>query len=331
MVKRAAQAIPNHLLRRARKERGWTQQQLADLIEAPLSLNITRWERGTAIPSAYYSQKLCKIFGQSAEELGLVVPGERAGQPISSTRNTFWNVPYQRNLFFTGREQLLIQLEQKLLKQPRSTPMPLLALCGLGGIGKTQLAVEYAYRHFQQYLAVFWVNAASYETLCADFRALARLLSLPQDETQDQAEVVDAVLSWLTQNQRWLLILDNADDLIIVQDFLPRTGQGHVLLTTRAQATGILATRIEVEKMESQESVLLLLRRSKWLPLDAPLSSLDISTLDEAHALACALDGLPLALSQAAAYLEECGCRLQEYLDLYEKHHGSPSGGGDRR
>src|SRR5437868_15228161 len=71
MVKKAAHATPNRLLRAARRERGWTQQQVADRIGAPLSLNISRWENGTAFPSAYYIETLCQLFGKSIGELGL--------------------------------------------------------------------------------------------------------------------------------------------------------------------------------------------------------------------------------------------------------------------
>src|SRR5437762_10773103 len=88
MVKKAAQATPNRLLRAARKERGWTQQQVADRIGAPLSLNISRWENGTAFPSAYYVERLCQLFGKSIGELGLSqldgeTQVEHAPQPIS--------------------------------------------------------------------------------------------------------------------------------------------------------------------------------------------------------------------------------------------------------
>ena len=75
MVKKAAHAYPNHLLRQARLERGWTQKEVADHIGAPLDLMITRWERGTTRPSAFYARKLCQLFDKSASELGLV-PGE---------------------------------------------------------------------------------------------------------------------------------------------------------------------------------------------------------------------------------------------------------------
>ena len=71
MVKKAAQARPNSQLRAARKEQGWTQQQVADRIWAPLSLIICRWENGTALPSAFYIERLCQLFGKSIRELGL--------------------------------------------------------------------------------------------------------------------------------------------------------------------------------------------------------------------------------------------------------------------
>jgi predicted ATPase/class 3 adenylate cyclase/DNA-binding XRE family transcriptional regulator len=74
MTKKAAQSTPNNLLRMARLERGWTQKDVADRIGAPLDLNVTRWERGTAWPSAYYVQKLCELFGKSVNELGLLPP-----------------------------------------------------------------------------------------------------------------------------------------------------------------------------------------------------------------------------------------------------------------
>jgi transcriptional regulator with XRE-family HTH domain len=82
MVKKAAHATPNHLLRAARKERGWTQQQVADRIGAPLSLNVSRWENGTAFPGAYYLERLCQLFGKSVRELGLShLEGQTQGEP----------------------------------------------------------------------------------------------------------------------------------------------------------------------------------------------------------------------------------------------------------
>ena len=81
MVRKAKPALPNQQLRLARQRRGWTQREVADRIGAPLALNITRWERGTAFPSAFYVQKLCQLFQMSAEELGLLRIDEKRGMP----------------------------------------------------------------------------------------------------------------------------------------------------------------------------------------------------------------------------------------------------------
>src|SRR6185312_13503241 len=141
-----------------------------------------------------------------------------------------WNVPFLRNAYFTGRADLLNKLHELL----SVVPTQIRALAGLGGIGKTQLAIEYAYRYQEVYSAVFWVRASSREMLVADFIALAHLLQLPGREAQDQMSIVGEVKSWLTQHMGWLLILDNVDDLSLLTGFLPTNSEGHILMTTRA-------------------------------------------------------------------------------------------------
>ena len=90
MVKKAREATPNLILITARKERGWTQRQVADHIGAPLAHMVTRWERGTAFPSAHYVEQLCLLFGKSSSELGLFQNGSeqwKEVQPSSSSKN----------------------------------------------------------------------------------------------------------------------------------------------------------------------------------------------------------------------------------------------------
>ncbi len=330
MVKKAAQARPNHLLRQARLERGWTHKEVADHIGAPLDLMITRWERGTTRPSAFYARKLCQLFDKSASELGLVAGAPEAAQstlpepPAVPEREPgadhVWNVPFRRNPCFTGRTDLLERLHAQSDQTDHRARTHVQALIGLGGIGKTQIAVEYAYRHRHEYRAVLWVRAASQEMLTADLVALAHLLRLPERTDQDQARVVAAVRRWLAEEPGWLLILDNADDLGLLKNVLPATEAGQVLLTTRDQAIGTLAEPLLVEKLDQVEGTLLLLRRARLLAPDAPLDNASRVLYTQARAIVQAVDGLPLALDQAGAYLEETGCNLADYLTLYQRH-----------
>lgn len=323
MVKKATEATPNHLLRAARKERNWTQKDVADRIGAPQSFNISRWEQGTAFPSSHYVQQLCLLFGKTAKDLGLLLerPSKRSGPAADMDFPPLWSVPYRRNLFFTGREEILDQLHDRLTASKTAALTQTQAISGLGGVGKTQIAVEYAHRYREEYRFILWARAAGHETLTSDFVALANILHLPEENEQDQPLVVAAVKGWLAHNEGWLLILDNADDLELVIDFLPSGDNGHILLTTRAQATGGVASSIAIEKMGQEEGILLLLRRAGYLAPDAPLEQASEEQQTQARAITEAMGGLPLALDQVGAYIEETGCNLSDYLELYRTHH----------
>jgi tetratricopeptide (TPR) repeat protein len=143
-------------------------------------------------------------------------------------------------------------------------------------------------------------------------------LNLPEKDEKDQALAVAAVKRWLETNGGWLLIVDNASDLATVQGFIPRAAKGHVLLTTQAQATGDIQA-IEVRDMLPEDGALLLLRRAKFVKPDAPLAAARPSDRDIAVQISTVLGGLPLALDQAGAYIEETGCGLGSYLDLYSE------------
>ncbi len=230
-----------------------------------------------------------------------------------------WNVPYRRNAYFTGREDILKHLADALRTGNTAAVTQPQAISGLGGIGKTQSAVEYAYRYATDYQTVLWVTAATQDTLIASFLDLARLLNLPEKDEQDQTITVQAVKQWLEHHDHWLLIVDNADDLALTEEFLPTAGKGHIILTTRAQAPGTLAERINVEKMDTQEGMLFLLRRAKVLAKEAPLAQ--ASEIDRAASerIVTAMDGLPLALDQAGAYIEETCCSVSAYLSSYRQ------------
>ncbi|CAN5906184.1 hypothetical protein BH20PSE1_BH20PSE1_14280 [soil metagenome] len=235
----------------------------------------------------------------------------RAERQDAEEVRRYWHVPHPRNPFFTGREQTLSRLAQ--IFQARRQ----VALSGLGGMGKTQVAVEYAYRHREAYQAILWADAETVEALTSSFGALCQVLQLPERAAADQGVAVAAVSRWLARSSGWLLILDNADDLSIPRPLIPSDPQGKVLVTTRAQATGTIEP-LDMTKMAAEEGALFLLRRTKCLAQDASLEHASAADRQAASALVEALDGLPLALDQAGAYIEETPSTLGEYLDLYE-------------
>jgi tetratricopeptide (TPR) repeat protein len=237
-----------------------------------------------------------------------------------------WNVPYLRNPHFTGRDELLDRLHQQLSPKaqddPMATPRAALtqpqAIKGLGGIGKTQIATEYAYRSREQghYTHTFWVNAASEEALITSFVTIADLLpSFSAKEETDQRKLVAEIKRWLEQcNQRWLLIFDNADDLALVHDYFPQRGNGSILLTTRANAVASIGASLEVETMSFIEGTHLLLRRAQRFEHASD------EEINEAGNIVMALDHFPLALDQAGAYIEETNCHFSDYLNIYQNH-----------
>jgi len=232
-----------------------------------------------------------------------------------------WQVPYRRNPFFVGREDMLNQMHDDLVRHDSTQEVLPQVLSGLGGIGKTQLAIEYAYRYREEYDWVFWLRADTRGTLIADITSLLDRLSLAKGGEQDQHTVMFSLKHWLTTHGQWLLILDNVDDLQVIYDLLPES-KGHILLTTRAQAL-TFGKSIEVKEMKREEGILFLLRRAGLLESNASLDTVSKEDRAEAQAIVDEVQGLPLALDQAGAYIREVGCPVSEYRRLFadEKRH----------
>jgi tetratricopeptide (TPR) repeat protein len=247
-------------------------------------------------------------------------PGERITGTLTEELRLTWHMPMRRNPLFTGRETILTLLREQLTSHRSMALTQVQAISGLGGIGKTQIAVEYAYRYRELYSHVFWVRAATSSDLLADFVSIAQTLTLADGDEPNQYLVALSVKRWLETHDGWLLILDNADDLSTITNFMPQSTRGHIVLTTRAQATGIVAQALDVEKMDLQEGVLLLLRRAKRLQPGGLQEQVQPLHRAEAEAIVRELDGLPLALDQAGAYIEEKQCSLSTYLSLYRTH-----------
>jgi hypothetical protein len=246
-----------------------------------------------------------------------------ANQDIVAEGQVF-TIPYRRNPFFTGREQLLADLHTHFTRAAAAAITQPQAITGLGGIGKTQLAVEYAYRYRNDYHHILWANASDRATLGESFVKLARELQLPKKEQQDQNIIIEAVKKWLSTHDQWLLILDNADDLSLATHFMPSGDKGHILLTTREAATGRIAKGFAVDKMSEAEGVLFLLRRANILTSpDATIAQASETEQKLAAEIVREMDGLPLALEQAGAYIEENQSSLADYLKAYRQRQAS--------
>lgn len=252
-----------------------------------------------------------RVFHSNVRKLQPLEPKERR-QDFFAAQWT--NLPYERNPFFTGREEILKNMHEALGKQGATALSQ--AISGLGGIGKTQTAIEYAYRFRDDYKAVFWVRADSHLSLSTGFNEIARLLDLPEKDAQNPDETARAVNRWLENNDGWLLIFDNADAPELLKGFRPRNPKGHVLLTSRAQVfdTVGIAKPIEMEAMLPEEALEFLFTRTGRKDNDPAQHK-------AAAQLAERLGYLPLALEQAGAFLTAKKARFQDYLTSYGKRH----------
>ena len=240
------------------------------------------------------------------------LPPENAGDE-EAVPATKWNVPAGQGGCFTGREELLREIAETLKKSGRA------AIWGISGSGKTLAAAEYARRHREQYCAVLWSGAESEGAMVLGFAEIAGALDLPEREDKESDKIVTAVQRWLAGNPDWLLILDNVEDLTLVARYVPGDSPGELILTTQAQATGSVAKPIEARKMLPEEGAVLVLRRAGLVAQDAGLD--DASEMDRRAAVEISelFEGLPLALDQAGAYIEETGCAVPAYLSLAQE------------
>ena len=223
---------------------------------------------------------------------------------ISGTLPPICNVP-RRNPNFTGREEILEQLRHSLVKDVHIA-LTQQALHGLGGIGKTQLAIEYAYRHSAEYEVIWWLRSEESSTLFSDYAELAAELNLHEKEAPEQEKIIQAVRKWLDHHSNWLLVFDNAVDVVTISNFLPKSSGGHVLITSRNEQWSTIIIPLEIKVWNREESVAFLNKRTGQHDDKA------------ANGIAAALGDLPLALEQAAAYCRTMHISYVTYLELFK-------------
>jgi tetratricopeptide (TPR) repeat protein len=250
----------------------------------------------------------------------VLIAGLRGAQALSGpvrfpgARETVSVLPFARNPFFVGREALL----EALRGDAAPVATDVVALTGLGGVGKTQIAVEFAHRHLAGGGSVLWVRADDPLNLRAGFTSVARRLSLPVPPDADAPleDIVAPLVSWLAARPGWLLVFDNVDaeTTALVRTCIPSCGGGRVLVTTRLSNVASLgvAKPTRVDEFTPDDGLAFVQRR-------AQRDTLTASERAAAARLVHELGGLPLALEQAAAYITASGATFHAYLSSFER------------
>lgn len=207
------------------------------------------------------------------------------------------NIP-RENYYFTGREEELTVISKALAG---AKPV---VMHGLGGVGKTQLALKYAHRNREFYDVVWWIRAEEVSTVRADLAQLAVSLGLVNDGLSFETKIT-LLNQWFFENDSWLLIFDNAVSPKDIGQYLPASTKGKVLLTSVNGFWSSIAKPVKIEVWQMSESVEFLQTR---------LEDAEKVSLEQASELTNLLGHLPLALEQAAAYIEQTRCGIDEYI-----------------
>lgn len=232
------------------------------------------------------------------------------------------NLPYPSlGPLFQGRDEMLALLRERLAQAPagRATAIAGKAVHGLGGVGKTRLAVEYAWKHAAEYHAALFVVAGSPADLQRNLAALCEVLDLPERTAKEDEVRETAVRRWLRDNPGgWLLILDNVDSKDAAEEvdgLVANLAGGHVLLTGRLSRWAADVEKLELELLTEGDAAAFLLARTA--------SGRRATGDDERHAgtLAQELGCLPLALEQAGAYIAERRLTFKGYLAEWREKH----------
>lgn len=218
-----------------------------------------------------------------------------------------WEVPYPRNPNFVGREEYLASLRKHFIADAAAGKHQ--ALFGLGGMGKSQIALEYAFRNREHYTLVWWLPAEDPTALGLAFSRLARAVGLKLGPEVSLDEVRHRVRRVLAQLSDWLIIFDNAPSAAAIKNFLPLERSGHVLITSQTGDWEDVAMPVPVRPLKRSESVEFLHKR---------VHAADQEGL--ADKLAASLGDLPLALEQAAVVMEETKTGYDRYLKRFETH-----------
>ncbi|KAE8399949.1 hypothetical protein BDV37DRAFT_297290 [Aspergillus pseudonomiae] len=267
-----------------------------------------RWQAYAAATGASGAKALLRHWSPASNE------GTKPKSP-------HWMVPFGRNFQFVGRQDEIAELERLIIE--RQGPNKI-AISGLGGVGKTHVALELAYRVRERDVdcSVFWIPCTSPEIIEQTYMDIAQMLGMQDVKPAEAKEQVKAYLRH-KDDLKWLLIFDNADDMDMwtkgsngapaLKDLIPQSEQGRILFTTRNRKLAVkLASReIAISEVDEETGV-------KMLETALPGEDV-IKDRETAVALLSQLTFLPLAIMQAAAFIKENSISLGDYLTLLQE------------
>jgi tetratricopeptide (TPR) repeat protein len=220
----------------------------------------------------------------------------------------FNNLPL-RNPYFTGRRKVLETIHQTFQEDKIISLTQ--TIKGLGGVGKTAIAKEYAFRYAQEYNCIWWVNAESETSILSAYSEFALKKKIVDSDKSRQEVIIEAVRYWMGQNDKWLFIFDNAEDTEHLKKYLPadHSEHRHILITSRNIDWKRIATIVDTKVFSLDEAIEFL---DKYTQLPEKEKQAEL-----AKALGC----LPLALEQAATYIYNViGTTYANYLDKYNRY-----------
>ncbi|KAL3494998.1 hypothetical protein BJX62DRAFT_196648 [Aspergillus germanicus] len=236
------------------------------------------------------------------------------------TPATIHYIPFAENSRFWGRREILSRIDNALFAETSQSSLRSFALYGMGGVGKTQIALKYANSSRSKFSAIFWIAAENSITLGQSFREIAKMMCLikPDEEADDNAVILE-VKSWLSLTRiPWLLIFDNADDLGVLKRAWPAGCVGSVLITGRDSTTAFnfASNRCQVAPFDTDSG-------SQALLHILGIETDSKSSREDAKAITSTLGGLPLALIQIGGFIIQRRIPLGDFLALYNRNSTS--------
>ncbi|KAF3235112.1 hypothetical protein TWF192_001078 [Orbilia oligospora] len=307
-----------------------------------------RWQPYAALVAAVYAKELLSQIPAACEDETEIHVGRRIIDEVNLALPL--RMPFSRNHTFVGRKEKLTEIHEYFTRTQFSNTPRIFALVGIGGMGKTQIAIEYAYRHHgSYYTAVLWVSAANEETIRAsfinimehiieeqaritwpestpDYEMISRKLGIAglvnsRGEIIVDSEIIindiqKALFHWLqlSKNSKWLLIIDNADDLenFDIQKYIPNHGSGDIFVTSRRPEFSHVAEQANLEQLDKDSAINLL----------SSLAHITVPRKDVEHELVAVVTKLgfmPLAISHAGYFMQQTKVSPGEYLLHYEE------------